>query len=95
MLVPWSTSVDVAYVGHHNYNAELTGNINDVDIGTAFDPNKQDPTSIPAQQRVRRHYALRSFRTSSAATRATPRSPCAPMTAGANMTPSSSRSTVG
>ena len=25
MLIPWSTSVDVAYVGHHNYNAELTG----------------------------------------------------------------------
>jgi Carboxypeptidase regulatory-like domain len=48
MLVPWSTSVDVAYVGHHNYNAELTGNINDVDIGTAFDPNKQDPTSTPS-----------------------------------------------
>ncbi len=41
MLIPWSTSVDVAYVGHHNYNAELTGNINDVDIGTAFDPTSR------------------------------------------------------
>jgi Carboxypeptidase regulatory-like domain len=45
MLIPWSTSVDVAYVGHHNYNAELTGQVNAVDIGTAFDPTKQDPTS--------------------------------------------------
>ena len=45
MLIPWATSVDVAYVGHHNYNAELTGQLNSVDIGTAFDPSKQDPTS--------------------------------------------------
>jgi len=44
-LIPWATSVDVAYVGHHNYNAELTGQLNSVDIGTAFDPNKQDPTA--------------------------------------------------
>ena len=48
MMVPWSTSVDVAYVGHHNYNAELTRQINDVDIGTAFDPSKQDSTSAPS-----------------------------------------------
>ena len=48
MMLPWSTSVDVAYTGHHNYNAELTGQINTVDIGTAFDPNKQDPTSAPS-----------------------------------------------
>jgi hypothetical protein len=48
MLIPWATSVDVAYVGHHNYNAELTGQVNAVDIGTAFDPNKQDPTSAPS-----------------------------------------------
>ena len=48
MLIPWSTSVDVAYVGHHNYNAELTGQVNAVDIGSAFDPSKQDPTSAPS-----------------------------------------------
>jgi hypothetical protein len=48
MMVPWSTSVDVAYVGHHNYNAELTQQINAVDIGSAFDPTKQDPTSAPS-----------------------------------------------
>ena len=48
MLIPWSTSVDVAYVGHHNYNAELTGQVNAVDIGSAFDPTKQDPTSTPS-----------------------------------------------
>ncbi|MEP6914256.1 MAG: TonB-dependent receptor [Acidobacteriota bacterium] len=45
MLIPWATSVDVAYVGHRNYNAELTGQINAVDIGSAFDPTKQDPTA--------------------------------------------------
>ena len=48
MMIPWSTSVDVAYVGHHNYNAELTQQINAVDIGSAFDPTKQDPTSAPS-----------------------------------------------
>ena len=48
MLIPWSTSVDVAYVGHHNYNAELTGQVNAVDIGSAFDPSRQDPTSAPS-----------------------------------------------
>ncbi len=47
MLIPWATSLDVAYVGHHNYNAELTAGINNVDIGTGFDPNKQDPTTTP------------------------------------------------
>ena len=48
MMIPWSTSVDVAYVGHHNYNAELTQQINAVDIGSAFDPTRQDPTSAPS-----------------------------------------------
>src|SRR4029079_10256619 len=46
VLVPWATTVDVAYVGHHNWNAELTrGNINSIDIGTAFLNSNQDPTS--------------------------------------------------
>jgi hypothetical protein len=45
MLIPWSTTVDVAYVGHYNYNAELTGQLNSIDIGTAFDPTKQDSTT--------------------------------------------------
>jgi hypothetical protein len=45
MLVPWSTTVDVAYVGHYNYNAELTGQLNSIDIGAAFDPARQDPTT--------------------------------------------------
>jgi hypothetical protein len=48
MMIPWSTSLDVAYVGHHNYNAELTRQINDVDIGSGFDSTKQDPTSAPS-----------------------------------------------
>jgi hypothetical protein len=45
MVLPWATSFDVAYVGHHNYNAELTSNINAIDIGTAFNPNLQDPVT--------------------------------------------------
>jgi hypothetical protein len=44
--IPWSTTVDVAYVGHHNYDAELTrGNINSIDLGTAFLASDQDPTT--------------------------------------------------
>ncbi len=48
MMLPWDTALDVAYVGHHNYNAELTGQVNAIDIGTAFDPAKQDPTTTPS-----------------------------------------------
>jgi hypothetical protein len=44
MMLPWSTSLDVAYAGRHNYNAEQTVNINAIDIGTAFNPALQDPT---------------------------------------------------
>ena len=76
MLIPWSTSVDVAYVGHHNYNAELTGQMNAVDIGTAFDPSKQDPTSAPSATPGASSLAA-LFPTWCAATQATRRSPCA------------------
>jgi hypothetical protein len=48
MVLPWSTSFDVAYVGHHNYNAELTSNTNAIDIGTAFNPSLQDPVTTPS-----------------------------------------------
>ena len=47
MLLPFATSLDVTYTGNHNYNAELTGQINDVDFGTGFNTAKQDPTSAP------------------------------------------------
>jgi hypothetical protein len=53
MLLPWATSLDVAYTGRHNRNAQVGGqnfpiNINTIDIGTAFDPALQDPTLAPS-----------------------------------------------
>ena len=52
-MLPWSTSLDVAYTGRHNYNAQVGGqdfpiNINTIDLGTAFDPALQDPTLAPS-----------------------------------------------
>jgi len=44
MMLPWSTSVDVEYVGQHGYNMPIGVNINAVDFGTAFLPQYQDPT---------------------------------------------------
>ena len=55
-MLPWATSLDVAYTGHHNYNAQLGGqtlpfNLNTIDLGTGFDPALQDrsiaPTGVP------------------------------------------------
>jgi hypothetical protein len=48
MMLPWATSLDVAYTGRHDYNAEQTINLNTVDIGTGFNPALQDPTSAPS-----------------------------------------------
>ena len=48
--LPWSTSIDVSYVGNHAYNrlGALQGgqrvNLNAVDIGAAYLPENQDPT---------------------------------------------------
>jgi hypothetical protein len=50
MALPWSSSLDVSYVGNHGYNrlgnyqAGSSVNLNAVDIGTAFLPQYQDPT---------------------------------------------------
>jgi hypothetical protein len=50
MALPWTSSLDVAYVGHHSDHvlfAEQNGtpvNLNAIDIGTAFRPSSQDPT---------------------------------------------------
>jgi hypothetical protein len=48
--LPWSSSIDVSYVGHHAYDA-LAGqqngnpvNINTIDLGTTTTPAGQDPT---------------------------------------------------
>ena len=53
MLLPWASSLDVAYTGRYNYNAQIGGqdfpiNINTIDLGTAFNPALQDPTLAPS-----------------------------------------------
>ncbi len=56
MVLPWSSSLDVSYVGTHNYNSVSFGSIslpannesmdlNSPDIGTAYLPQYQDPTA--------------------------------------------------
>jgi hypothetical protein len=44
MMLPWYSSVDVAYVGHHSYNLLQNVNLNAVDLGSAFLPENVDPT---------------------------------------------------
>ncbi|MEO8483144.1 MAG: carboxypeptidase-like regulatory domain-containing protein [Acidobacteriota bacterium] len=50
MALPWSSSLDVSYVGNHGYNrlgafqGGTTVNLNAVDFGTAYLPQYQDST---------------------------------------------------
>jgi Carboxypeptidase regulatory-like domain len=44
LMLPWSTSLDVAYAGQHSWNTPQAVNINAVDFGAAFLPQNQDPT---------------------------------------------------
>ncbi len=50
MALPWSSSLDVSYVGNHGYNrlgnfqAGNSVNLNAVDLGIAYAPAYQDPT---------------------------------------------------
>ncbi|MEO8071084.1 MAG: hypothetical protein ABI652_06755, partial [Acidobacteriota bacterium] len=44
MALPWSTALDVAYVGQHSYNTLLTVDINPPAFGAAFLAENQDPT---------------------------------------------------
>jgi len=44
MTLPWSTAVDVSYVGQHAWNQYTGTNINAVDFGTTFLAQNQDPT---------------------------------------------------
>ena len=46
--IPWSTMLDVEWVGQHSYNSVRTVNINTVDLGSAFLPQNQDPTKVSA-----------------------------------------------
>jgi hypothetical protein len=45
MTLPWSSSLDVSYVGSHSYNILGTNpDINAPDLGSAYLPQNQDPT---------------------------------------------------
>ncbi len=70
VALPWATMVDVEYVGQHGYNIVESIGLNNVDFGTAYLPQFQDPTltattlgatSVPTDQ-------MRAFRGYSAIT---------------------------
>ena len=44
MALPWAMTLDVSYVGQHQYNILQNMDINRVDFGAAFLPQNQDPT---------------------------------------------------
>jgi Carboxypeptidase regulatory-like domain len=48
IMLPWATSLDVSWVGHHSYNLLQNVNLNTVDFGAAFLPQNQDRTLAPA-----------------------------------------------
>jgi hypothetical protein len=54
MALPWSSSLDVSYVGNHGWNrlgafqGGSSVNLNAVDFGTAYLPEFQDPTATSA-----------------------------------------------
>jgi hypothetical protein len=48
LALPWSSALDVSYVGQHGFNLLQNVNINLVDLGTAFLLENQDPTRAPS-----------------------------------------------
>jgi hypothetical protein len=46
--LPWSSALDVSYVGSYGYNQLQQRNINAPDYGAAFKPETQDPTLPPS-----------------------------------------------
>jgi hypothetical protein len=44
MTLPWSSTIDVSYVGQHSWAAPQSANINAIDFGTAFLDQNQDVT---------------------------------------------------
>ena len=46
MAVPWSSTIDVEYVGNYNFNQLLSVNINSVPLDSAYLPENQDPTKV-------------------------------------------------
>ena len=47
MALPWSSALDVEYVGQHSFNTLDGVDINAIDFGAAFLPQNQDPTLQP------------------------------------------------
>ena len=47
MALPWSSSLDVSYVGQHSWDMLLNVDIDSIDAGAAFLPENQDPTLAP------------------------------------------------
>jgi hypothetical protein len=73
MALPWSTALDVSYVGNHGFNrlrafqggANGAVDLNAVDIGAAYQPANQDPTLGPSSVPGASAYTtnlLRAFR---------------------------------
>ena len=48
-VLPWASSVDVAYVGHHQPSAIQLVNFNTIDLGTTFLPSSWDTTNSTPQ----------------------------------------------
>jgi hypothetical protein len=46
MMLPWSTSLDVAYVGQRSFNTLQNVNLNQVDYGAAYLSQNQDRTAV-------------------------------------------------
>ena len=65
MTLPWSSALDVEYVGQHSFNTLDGVDINAVDFGAAFLPQNQDPTlqfnSTPGAMAVAQDQ-MRAFR---------------------------------
>jgi hypothetical protein len=48
MALPWAMTLDVSYVGQHQYNIVQGVNLNAVDYGAAFLAKNQDTTVVPS-----------------------------------------------
>ncbi len=44
LALPWSSAIDISYVGQYGFNLGQTVDINQVDMGAAYQTQNQDPT---------------------------------------------------